>query len=204
MADVSWQIRGDYLLACNCDWGCPCNFNAPPTTGFCQATLGVVVEEGRYGEVDLAGCKGFLSAAWPGAIHEGNGTASVYVDAPTESQREGLAQIVSGAAGGAPFAIFGSTFSSVSGPHFVPIRATVSGQTSEVEVEERFHFRFQPIRNPVTKAEVFPRVQLPQGLAFKEGDQYALEQYWVSDGPELNFAHPGKCAEHARVQWSNA
>ncbi|MBA2642648.1 MAG: DUF1326 domain-containing protein, partial [Actinobacteria bacterium] len=34
MAD--WQAKGTVLVACNCDFGCPCNFNAPPTTGDCE------------------------------------------------------------------------------------------------------------------------------------------------------------------------
>jgi hypothetical protein len=31
-----WQLSGKVLVACNCDWGCPCNFNARPTTGKCE------------------------------------------------------------------------------------------------------------------------------------------------------------------------
>ncbi len=30
---TSWQLQGTVLVACNCDYGCPCNFNALPTTG---------------------------------------------------------------------------------------------------------------------------------------------------------------------------
>ena len=33
MAKVAarWTLTGTVLIACNCDWGCPCNFNALPT-----------------------------------------------------------------------------------------------------------------------------------------------------------------------------
>jgi hypothetical protein len=203
MPDVCWNIDGDYLLACNCDWGCPCNFNAPPTPGFCQATLGVVVERGSYDGVPLEGSKAFLTAKWPGAIHEGGGLAAIYVDAPTDRQRAALADIVSGRAGGAPFAIFAATFDKVLGPHFVPIHAKVAGQHSEVGADGRFRFVFEPIRNPVTQADSFPRVVLPQGFIFKEGHQYALKEYWVREAAGLTFTHPGKCAEYAKVSWSN-
>ena len=27
---VRWKLSGKVLVACNCDWGCPCNFNALP------------------------------------------------------------------------------------------------------------------------------------------------------------------------------
>ena len=28
---AQWSFEADYFTACNCDWGCPCNFNARPT-----------------------------------------------------------------------------------------------------------------------------------------------------------------------------
>jgi hypothetical protein len=36
-APLSWFFDADYLQACNCDYGCPCEFAAPPTPGFCEA-----------------------------------------------------------------------------------------------------------------------------------------------------------------------
>ncbi len=54
---TKWHINGDYILACNCDYGCPCNFNARPTAGFCQGATGFLVAEGAYGDVRLDGQK---------------------------------------------------------------------------------------------------------------------------------------------------
>lgn len=31
-----WFFEADYLQSCNCDYGCPCEFSAPPSTGFCE------------------------------------------------------------------------------------------------------------------------------------------------------------------------
>ena len=42
---TKWHINGDYVLACNCDFGCPCNFNARPTMGFCQGAVGFQIRE---------------------------------------------------------------------------------------------------------------------------------------------------------------
>jgi hypothetical protein len=39
----AWFMRGSLVGACNCDWGCPCNFDAPPTYGFCDGFYGMVV-----------------------------------------------------------------------------------------------------------------------------------------------------------------
>lgn len=199
---TKWHINGDYILACNCDYGCPCNFNARPTPGFCQGAIGFLVADGAYGDVRLDGQKVFLAANWPGAIHEGNGVAASYIDeGATPAQREALVKIVSGEAGGMPFGILAGTFSRMLEPRFVKIDVEVAGKDTSAAVDGRIKMSFQPIRNPVTKAEAYPRVVLPQGFIFKEGEQYSLKEFWVSDGPELNFAHPGKCAELAKVQW---
>ncbi len=203
MGDIKWHIDGDYFLGCNCDYGCPCNFGARPTTGFCQGAIGFYVEDGAYGDVRLDGCKVFVAAKWPGAIHEGNGVAAAFIDeSATAEQREALLAIISGEAGGLPWEILADTFSHFMDPRFVPIHMKAAGPDSEVEVDGQIKLSFQPIRNPVTKAEVSPKVVLPEGFIFKESDQYALKEFWVNVGPELNFAHPGKCAELAKVHWT--
>jgi len=70
-----WTLKGTVLVACNCDFGCPCNFNAPPTTGKCEGGWTWVVEAGSFGDVRLDGLSFSVYANWPGAIHEGNGAA---------------------------------------------------------------------------------------------------------------------------------
>ncbi len=37
MTDVKWTIKGREFIHCNCAYGCPCQFNALPTRGNCQA-----------------------------------------------------------------------------------------------------------------------------------------------------------------------
>jgi hypothetical protein len=37
MAYVDWRIKGPQLSTCNCQVGCPCQFNALPTHGDCRA-----------------------------------------------------------------------------------------------------------------------------------------------------------------------
>jgi hypothetical protein len=33
---AKWNLEADYIQACNCDYGCPCQSSAPPTRGDCQ------------------------------------------------------------------------------------------------------------------------------------------------------------------------
>ena len=50
-----WRLNGTVLIACNCDWGCPCNFNAPPTTGKCEGGWTWHIDRGSFGDVTLDG-----------------------------------------------------------------------------------------------------------------------------------------------------
>ncbi len=66
-----WNIKTDYVKTCSCDYGCPCNFNGFPTCGFCRAGLEVMAIPSLTVLI--------LLLRWPKAIHEGNGTAQLFV-----------------------------------------------------------------------------------------------------------------------------
>ncbi len=94
-AQVSWNLKGSVLLACNCEPGCPCNFNALPTSGDCEGGYNWTIETGEYGGVRLDGLNLRLFVDWPGAIHQGNGHAVILVDERADTrQREALETLV--------------------------------------------------------------------------------------------------------------
>ena len=45
---VPWRLQADYIETCNCDFGCPCNFNGFPTGGRCEALVGYHLRSGRF------------------------------------------------------------------------------------------------------------------------------------------------------------
>ena len=55
MAYVDWMIRTKQLGTCSCDYGCPCEFNAPPTRLPCEGVMAMEIPEGYYGDVRLDG-----------------------------------------------------------------------------------------------------------------------------------------------------
>ena len=55
MAEQPYRLKGHLLGACNCDWGCPCSFEARPTKGFCEGSYTWHVEEGHYHGTPLDG-----------------------------------------------------------------------------------------------------------------------------------------------------
>jgi hypothetical protein len=193
MNDIpKWHLRGHVILACNCDYGCPCNFNGLPTTGKCEGNWNWHVEDGRYGDVDLTGLNLSLAVNWPGAIHEGNGDAIAVIDERAdEQQRAALATLLSGQAGG-PWKIVATTIGKSSGPHFAPYDVTVASFNSRVRAGDYVALDMEPVKNKVTGAEVHPRALLPEGFIFKEGDLGASTTFRISG--DVNFEHSGRYA----------
>jgi len=111
MAAADWKLKGSVLIACNCDYGCPCNFNALPTQGYCEGGWTWHVDTGSYGDLSFDGLTFSLYCKWPGAIHHGGGKALAFVDERAdERRREAVAALVTGEAGGGPWAILGWTY----------------------------------------------------------------------------------------------
>jgi hypothetical protein len=106
-----WELTLDYVETCNCDFGCPCNFNGLPTFGFCRAIVLYRIKEGFFGDTDLKGTDVAYVCSWPKAIHEGDGTLQIYVSKhANQKQRDALIRIMHGKAkGNGSFALFGST-----------------------------------------------------------------------------------------------
>src|SRR2546423_9923547 len=145
-AKVKWNFEADYIQACNCDYGCPCEFSAPPTKGFCDGMGGWQIHQGTYGDVNLAGLALGFAAHWPKAIHEGNGTVCLFIDErANQKQREALLKIGSGEAGGLPFEILATTFSTLLDPQFLPFHFTLNGLKSGFKVGAALSASLGPI-----------------------------------------------------------
>ena len=126
----SWKVHAYFLDACNCDWGCPCQFNANPTHGNCEGIAGYHIITGSYGtDVKLDGLNMALIASWPGPLHEGRGKASYYIDnRADERQFEALSNIITGRAEGGPFSVYASIIEEIQEPK----KASVKFQTKDI------------------------------------------------------------------------
>jgi hypothetical protein len=112
----TWKLQGTVLIACNCDYGCPCNFNARPSRGKCEGGWTWHVERGMFDGVSLDGLNFSVYANWPGAIHEGNGEAVILVDeCANDRQRDAITTLVGGNVGG-PWGVLAWTWPKVHGP----------------------------------------------------------------------------------------
>ena len=168
-----WEIKAKEFAHCNCDYGCPCQFNALPTTGHCEAVVALEIEQGHYGDVKLDGMRMGAIFQWPGAVHEGRGKAQPFVDARADArQREAMLKIMSGQDTDpmtTVFGIFFSTLEKVFDPIFAPIdlKVDIERRSARCDVSGLVETRGEPIKNPVTGAEHRARIELPRGFEFE-------------------------------------
>jgi hypothetical protein len=168
-----WEIRGTELINCNCAYGCPCQFSALPTEGYCEAVGAFHIDEGHYGDVELNGLTIALAAHWPGPIHEGKGKCLPIVDEKANpEQREALLKIMSGQDTdpfATVFAVFATTFDEVYDPVFAPIayEVDVEARRGTIRVDGVFDTKGEPIRNPVSGEEQRARIELPNGFEYE-------------------------------------
>lgn len=167
-----WEIKARELVSCNCDYGCPCQFNALPTKGFCEAIAGFQIDEGHYGEVDLSGLRIATVLQWPGPIHEGNGSGQAIVEErANEQQREALINIIMGEDTdpfATMFAVFATTVTKQFDPIYAPIafEVDVDRRTGRLVIRGIIDVTGEPIRNPVTGNIHRARIDLPNGFEY--------------------------------------
>ncbi len=170
---VSWEIEGHELVNCNCSYGCPCQFNALPTHGFCEAIGAFAIERGHHGDVTLDGLKAAMVIHWPGAVHQGGGKCQLIVDAEAdERQREAILRIMSGQDTeplSTVFAVFATTVDKVFDPIIAPIDfdVDVDARRGTVRVPGVLELDGEPILNPVTGKEHRARIELPHGFEYE-------------------------------------
>jgi len=169
---TSWEIRGRELANCNCSYACPCQFNALPTDGTCEAAVGYQIDEGHYGEIHLDGLRTAATYKWPGAVHEGNGEMQLIIDErATPEQREALQKIMTGQDTNemaTMWWVFSAMCPTKHETLFKPIEIAVDveGRRGQVAVRDVFEITAEPIKNPVTGADHRVRIDLPHGFEY--------------------------------------
>jgi hypothetical protein len=192
MAMTEWMLKGPEIATCNCDFSCPCQFNALPTHGNCHAAIAMRIDQGHYGKVKLDGLCFAAVAAWPGAIHEGHGEILPIIDKrASEEQRNALLTIMSGQdsePGANFFQVFSGTLEKVHDPVFADIQFDVDLDTcdGQFSVPGVVQTKTQAIRNPVTGQPHHVKVSMRSGFEFKEAE-FASAATEASGAISLSF-----------------
>src|SRR5437867_6713036 len=133
MPEPNWWLRGEYMESCNCDYLCPCvytNPQGPVTYDNCFAVLAFRIDEGRSGATRLDGVKFALVLRSGKVMADGNWVFGVIIDETADAaQRQALAAIAGGEAGGVPGLIRENLVTDYRGALYAPIDFTMSGHT---------------------------------------------------------------------------
>jgi hypothetical protein len=204
-AYVPWVMQGVEFANCNCEWGCPCQFNGPPSHGHCRAFCFVQIERGHFGEVALDGLRWGILAAWPKAIHLGNGRFQSIVEERANPQQRLAIEAISHGKETEPgtliWQVFSTTVTEYLPTLFKPIDLAIdyAQRTAEVSVPGVLQGRAGTIRNPVTGSPHQVQVTMPTGFEFTQSE--VLTGKSQSTGAielELNDSH----AHIANIHWS--
>jgi hypothetical protein len=170
---TKWMIRGTEYSNCNCDWGCPCQFNAPTTHGHCEGVGCGLIEEGYHGSTRLDGLKWAAVFWWPGEIAAGNGRFQAIIDERADkAQREALKRIMHGldtAPGATIFQVFSTTVSEVLDTLYKPIDAQidVDACTAKLTVPGVIESTTVPIMNPFSGQPHRAQIHLRDGFEYE-------------------------------------
>jgi hypothetical protein len=173
---TDWHIEGEWYKNCNCDPGCPCDYNQRPTHGNCDGLVAMRITKGRFGDTDLKGVKWGGIVSWPGALHEGNGQVQPFVDsAASEEQRDAIFQIASGQHGDTFMEVLSFICPTVHEPLVAPVdfEFDIESRSGRIRVGDSVESEVETLRgiDPPNPYRVL--VRIPGGMEYTGPDHEA-------------------------------
>ncbi|MCR9150486.1 MAG: DUF1326 domain-containing protein [Rhodobacteraceae bacterium] len=195
-----WTIKGELILNCNCTVFCPCVVSLgkhPPTEGYCQAWVGVRIDEGAYGGESLSGLNVGLIMDIPGNMGRGNWKAAAYIDdRASEAAYDALVAIFSGAARGTT-GLFGMLVGEFLGAERAPVAFETEGNARRLMVGKKIQGEVVPVTNSAGKETVIHNTDYWMGsditvATATKGRVRAYGRVWDFDG---------RSAEICQIDW---
>ena len=203
---TEWHLTGEEVGSCNCAWGCPCQFNALPTTGYCEALVAIDIDRGHFGDTTLDGVRYAEVFHWDGPVHEGNGWRRVIFDErSTPEQRAAIQALTDGTQGHPYFEIFSAMAPNALEPVVAPIELTYDHdkRQARIRIPQLAESHIEPIRNPVTGEEHRARINLPNGFEYRQAEVGNSVHWQTTAGEHLTMEHENTYAQFARFDWSS-
>jgi hypothetical protein len=173
---TEWELHGLEFGNCNCSYRCPCQFNALPTKGYCQAIGFFKIDKGHFGSAQLDGLNMAFAVAWPGAVHEGRGRMQPIIDERgDDAQRRALLSIMTGKETD-PMTTFWGVYTAmcetVNDPVYteISIDLDMAARRAHCMAKGAVTGRGEPILNPVTGAEHRVGIRLPNGFEYEQNE----------------------------------
>ena len=187
----TWEFEADYFTFCNCDWGCPCNFNARPTQGNCHGVGAWRIRRGSFDGTKLDGVVFAAAYFFPGLIEQGHGIARFYVDRRANSaQKKAIEAICSGKSGGGIFETFANLAEKIYPFMAVDIELAIADPHATLRIPDILEAECDSLSYPDGMV-IKPTFTLPHGIEFKTALATNTKTWWIRDGEML--------ANHANV-----
>jgi hypothetical protein len=172
MPKIDWYIEGPSYGSCNCDYGCPCQFESKPTEGHCRGFEAAEIEKGHFGDVKLDGLRFALLYTWPGPVYEGKGEMQAVIDErASEAQRQALLTVLYGGEtddAATHWWVFHAMSDKIHAPLYrrIEFSADIEGRMAELIIPGVIRSHGEPINSPVTGEPHRVRIDLPNGIEF--------------------------------------
>jgi hypothetical protein len=204
--DTRWRIAGEEVGGCNCDWSCPCQFEARPTNGGCEGFALFDVTEGHFGDVRLDGLRFASLTHSPGAVYEGGGTRQLIIhDSASGEQRDALEAMERGECGGTYWEIFASVCPTRLPTLSAAIELAYDRERREatIRIGNLLEAEIEPIRSPATGEQHRARIVLPHGFEFHEAEVANTVEGRSMAKPPLSFVLKDSYAQLNAFDWTN-
>ncbi|MFO1159530.1 MAG: DUF1326 domain-containing protein [Reyranellaceae bacterium] len=206
MAQKTWELSGEYMESCNCDYLCPCIFTNPQegaTHEHCTALMVYRIDRGRHEGVSLDGLKFALVIRSKRVMADGGWVFGVVVDeAASEAQRRALAAIVGGTAGGPPQMIRDNLVSDFRGIEYHRIDFTMDGLKRTAAIPGVLAFAIEGVASRNRSGEPFyiDNTAHPANsrLALARASKLEVEGF----GLDLTLAGKGNNGHFAPFAWA--
>ena len=193
----AWWAKGLLFESCNCQIVCPghIHFSNKCTHERCMGYWAIRLEEGTYGDVDLAGVTAVIAYDCPQHMISGGWTEAVTIDErASQEQRAAVENILTGRAGG-PWEVLDRFVERRLPTRTAPIEITDEDAVKRVMIEGLLESTIENIRGwdrnrPVTFRNMFNQVH-----DSAQGDA-------AYDDGEIVFQNEGTHALHSRFDWS--
>jgi len=170
---INWYVEGVQYGNCNCAYGCPCQFEALPTSGDCKGVEVLRIDKGVFDDVDLSGLTVAMLYAWPGPIFEGKGELQAVIDERADDrQRHALETVLHGGEteeAATHWWVYREMSDTVHETLFKPIEFAVDieSRTARLVIPGVVESTGRPIRPPHSDDEHRVRIDIPNGIEFE-------------------------------------
>ncbi len=198
--EKKYTLKGHLLSGCNCDWGCPCNFEIAPSYGKCEGSYFWHVESGHYDGISLNGATFGQFALFPQAVHLGNGTGFDVIDEKlSPEQRQAVEVILQEVP---PFSVFHGLCPTFLGFSYKPFDLKLDGINSYLNISGTMVLRLGPMKNPVTGEDELATLTKPTGFTATVTELCNAETFTFEiDGKSYDYS--GRYGEFCPYKYSN-